>query len=111
MPRKSNTACHAEFKSGANAICPPQVEKRKRSSSSEKRNNEPVITRELTAVAMNDEVFEENDPYEESIFVYSARDSIKRKARKNLLTFKSPPPPEILDATTLTGTVLFFYEF
>ena len=108
MPRKSNTACHAEFKSGSNAIYPPQVEKRKRSSSSEKRINEPVVTRELTAATINDEVFEENDPYQESIFVYSARDSVKRKARKNLLTFKSPPPPEILDSTTLTGKVVYF---
>lgn len=102
MARKSNTACHTEFKTGtmqSNAIFPPQAEKRKRSSSSEKRqNHEPV----MMPPASNDEVFEENDPYEESIFVYSARDSFKRKARKNLLTFKSPPPPEILDATTLT---------
>ena len=63
------------------------------SSNERKKTEEAPVT---------DDVFEENDPYEESIFVYSARDSIKRKARKNLLTFKSPPPPEILDASTLT---------
>ena len=102
MPRKSNTACHTEFKTGTaqqNAIFPPRVEKRKRSSSSEKRQIHESV---MIPPASNDEVFEEHDPYEESIFVYSARNSLKRKARKNLLTFKSPPPPEILDSTTLT---------
>ena len=51
-----------------------------------------------------DDVFEPHDPKKDSnIFVYSAsNEPVKRKARKNLLTFKSPPPPDVLDASTLT---------
>ena len=51
-----------------------------------------------------DDVFEPHDPKRDSnIFVYSAsHEPVKRKARKNLLTFKSPPPPDVLDASTLT---------
>ena len=51
-----------------------------------------------------DDVFEPHDPKRDAnIFVYSAsNEPVKRKARKNLLTFKSPPPPDVLDASTLT---------
>ena len=69
----------------------------------ERKGTEPRSEYEFDT-GEQDDVFEPHDPKKDSnIFVYSAsNEPVKRKARKNLLTFKSPPPPDVLDASTLT---------
>ena len=47
-----------------------------------------------------DDVFEQPNPEQESIFVYQAP-AKSRKLKKNLLKFQSPPPPSEMETTVV----------